>query len=166
MKLSIIVAAADNGVIGRDNRLPWRLSADLKRFKSLTLGHHLLMGRKTYESIGRPLPGRTAIVLSRGTPELPEGVRLARDLDEAVALARAAGETEAFVGGGAAIYREALGRADRLYLTRVAGEFEGDTRFPAWDPERWELISVETCPSGEGEPAAVFEVRERRGPAS
>ena len=101
MRLSIIVAVAENGVIGRDNDLPWRISADLKRFKALTWGHHLFMGRKTFESIGRALPGRTTIVLSRGTPDLPAGVALAHDLDQAIDLARSAGETEAFVAGGA-----------------------------------------------------------------
>ncbi len=169
MKLSIIVAVADNGVIGKDNTLPWRLSADLKRFKGLTMGHHLLMGRTTFESIGRPLPGRTTIVLSRGNPKLPEGVLLAGSLTEAGEIAFAAGETEAFVAGGAAAYKEALPEADLLYLTRVAGEYEGDTFFPEWNRDGWELFSMETCPRQEGEPHAVFEVWRRnkqRGKAS
>lgn len=161
MKLSIIVAVAENGVIGRDNRLPWRISADLKRFKSLTLGHHLLMGRKTFQSIGRPLPGRTIIVLSRGTPELPAGVEIAGSLVEATALARAAGETETFVAGGAAIYAEALPRTDTLYLTSVAATIEGDTHFPDWNRGEWQLFSVESCPHKDGEPAAVFETWKR-----
>ena len=165
MKLSIIVAVAENGVIGRDNRLPWRISGDLKRFKALTLGHHLLMGRKTFESIGKALPGRTTIVLSRGTPELPVGVAHAWSLDCAIELARATGETEAFVTGGAAVYAEALPRADSLYLTRVAIEVAGDTYFPDWDRDAWQLLSVETCPRKEGEPAAAFETWQRR-PAS
>lgn len=158
MKLSIIVAVAENGVIGQDNRLPWRLPADLERFRSLTLGHHLLMGRLTFESIGRPLPGRTTIVLSRGAAELPEGVPSAGSLDEALEMARAAGESEAFVAGGAAIYREALPIADRLYLTRVTGEYQGDTYFPEWSRDDWELFSMETCPRKDDEPHAVFEV--------
>ena len=97
MKLSIIVAVATNNVIGRDNDLPWHLSADLRRFKRLTMGHHLLVGRKTFEAIGRPLPGRQMIVLSRGRPSLPESVKLAPSLEAAIDLARSAGETEAFV---------------------------------------------------------------------
>lgn len=164
MRLSIIVAVAENGVIGRDNRIPWRLSGDLKRFRSLTTGHYLLMGRSTFESIGRPLPGRTTIVLSRGTPELPGSVLLAGSLPEAVAMAKESRETEAFVAGGAAIYREALTIADLLYLTRVAGDYEGDTFFPDWSKKGWNLFAIETCPHKEGEPAAVFEVwRRRRG---
>lgn len=162
MRLSIIVAVAENGVIGRDNDLPWRISADLKRFKALTLGHHLLMGRRTFESIGRALPGRTTIVLSRGTPDLPAGVALAHDLDQAIDLARSAGETEAFVAGGAAIYAMALTRADRIYRTRVAIRAEGDTYFPDWDPAGWHLVAAETCPRKSGEPAAVFESWRRR----
>jgi dihydrofolate reductase len=132
MRLSIIAAVADNGVIGRDNALPWRLSADLRRFKVLTLGHHLLMGRKTFESIGSVLPGRTTVVISRGRPALPPGVLLAHSIDEAVAMARASGDFEAFVAGGAEIYELALPVADRLYLTRVHTITDGDIRFPSW----------------------------------
>ncbi len=162
MKVSILVAMAANGVIGQDNGLPWKLSADLKRFKARTLGHHLLMGRKTYESIGHPLPGRTTMVLSRGAPSLPEGVELASSLEEALETARSRGETEAFVAGGAEVYRGALGLADCLYLTRLENPFEGDTRFPPWSPEDWRLTAVETCPNRPGEPEAVFETWLRR----
>lgn len=161
MQLSIIVAVARNGVIGLDNQLPWRISGDLKHFKALTLGHHLLMGRKTFESVGKALPGRTTIVLSRGAPELPAGVAHATSLDRATELARAAGETEAFVAGGAAVYAEALPKADNLYLTRVAIEVAGDTYFPDWDRDAWQLLSVESCPRKEGEPAAAFEIWQR-----
>ncbi len=163
MKLSIIVALADNGVIGRDNQLPWRISADLKRFKALTLGHHLLMGRKTFQSIGRALPGRTTVVLSRGTPELPPGVELAGSMAEAVELARSTGDTEAFVAGGASIYAEALSSADTLYLTRVNLAVAGDTYFPDWNRDDWQLVSVASCPHRAGEPKAVFETLRRRG---
>jgi dihydrofolate reductase len=161
MKLSIIVAVAENGVIGRDNQLPWRISADLKHFKALTMGHHLLMGRKTFGSIGRALPGRKTIILSRGNPEIPDNVKLARSFAEATELARAAGETEAFVAGGAAVYAEALPKADTLYLTRIAAAVEGDTTFPEWNQDQWRLFAVETCPQHDGEPAAVFETWER-----
>ena len=106
MKLSIIVAVAEYGIIGRDNDLPWYLPADLKRFKQLTMGHHLLMGRKTFEAIGRALPGRTTVVITRGEPTLPEGVERAGAREEALALGTAAGDDEAFVAGGAEIYRQ------------------------------------------------------------
>ena len=143
MKLSIIVAVAEYGIIGRDNDLPWYLPADLKRFKRLTMGHHLLMGRKTFEAIGRALPGRTTVVISRGQPALPEGVKLAASLDEAITLAAQANDDEAFVAGGAQIYNLALPRADRLYLTRIHAAIEGDTRFPEVVESDWELVSKE-----------------------
>ena len=107
------------------------------------MGHHLLMGRRTFTAIGRPLPGRSTIVISRGRPPLPQGVTLASSLDEAIELARAAGETEAFVAGGAEIYRLALPRADRLYLTRIRQSFPGDAFFPAIDEDRWRLTDRE-----------------------
>lgn len=140
MKVSIIVATADNRVIGLKNDLPWHLSADLKRFKRLTMGHHLLMGRKTFEAIGRPLPGRSMVVISRGNPVLPEGVALATSLDEAIGLARSAGDTEAFVAGGAQIYTLALPIADRLYLTRIHRSFPGDAYFPEMQQDQWRLL--------------------------
>ncbi|HEX6864402.1 MAG TPA: dihydrofolate reductase, partial [Thermoanaerobaculia bacterium] len=114
MKISLIAALARNRVIGRDNRLPWRLPPDLRRFKQLTMGHTLLVGRKTFESIGRPLPGRSMLVVSRQEGYSPEGVRVARSVQEALDLARAGGETELFVAGGAEIYRQTLPVADRL----------------------------------------------------
>jgi len=147
MRLSIIVAIADNGVIGRDNDLPWRLSADLQRFKALTMGHHLLLGRKTFDSIGADLPGRTMVVISRGQPSLPAGVFLASSLEEAVELARAHGDDEAFIAGGAEIYAQALPAADRLYLTRVHADCEGDTLFPPWRESEWQEVSREDYPA-------------------
>jgi len=147
MRLSIIVAVADNGVIGRNNGLPWRLSADLQRFKTLTMGHHLLLGRKTFDSIGAVLPGRTMVVISRGRPRLPAGVLLASSLEEAAELARANGDDEAFIAGGAEIYALALPAADRLYLTRVHTDCEGDTRFPAWQESEWQEFSREDHPA-------------------
>ncbi|MSP61684.1 MAG: dihydrofolate reductase [Myxococcales bacterium] len=141
MSLSLIAALAENRVIGVENRLPWRLPADLARFKRLTMGHCLLMGRKTYESIGRPLPGRTTIVLTRDPAwSVPEGVQVARTVDEALALA---GEREVFVAGGAEIYRQTLGRADRLYLTILDRSFDGDVRFPEIDLSAWHLTERE-----------------------
>ena len=142
MRLSIIVAVAENGVIGRGGTLPWHLSADLKRFRELTMGHTIVMGRRTWESIGRPLAGRRMIVVSR-QPGFSMGfdeVQTAASLDEAIAAAQRAGDDEAFVVGGAAIYREALPRADRLYLTQVHAAIDGDTRFPDHDLNGWRLV--------------------------
>jgi len=142
MTLSIIVAMSHNRAIGRAGSLPWRLPADLRRFKRLTMGHHLLLGRRTWESIGRPLPGRTLVVISRQQRlEVPDGVRVARSVHEALEVARAAGEQETFVGGGALIYRETLALADRLYLTLVHADVEGDTFFPEVDLRAWKEVS-------------------------
>ncbi len=160
MRVSIIVAVADNGVIGRDGGLPWRLSSDLKRFKSLTMGHHLVMGRRTWESIGRALPGRTSIVLSgHSSLELPEGVLRAGSMEAALALA--AGDEEVFVIGGAAVYRAALPSADRLYLTRVHATVAGDTTLEL-DLAGWRRIAHEEHPGGgRDEHPTTFEVWER-----
>ena len=149
MRLSLIAAVADNGVIGSGNDIPWRLPEDWRRFKATTMGHHLLMGRLTWESIGKPLPGRTTVVISRGRPELPAGVLRAGSLDEAIAISAAAGDQETFVAGGAGIYHLALPRADRLYLTRVHASIEGDTYFPAWEEADWDLSSEEHHPADE-----------------
>lgn len=134
----MIAAVARNGVIGVENRLPWRLPADLRHFRRLTMGHFLVMGRRTFESSG-PLDGRCILVLSRHSPQLPAGAELVRSLDEAVARAQAEGEDELFVAGGEEVYRLALPRADRIYLTRVEAEFDGDTRFPELDPGSWRV---------------------------
>ncbi len=141
MRISLIAAVADNGVIGDGNDIPWHLPEDFRRFKQTTMGHHLVMGRKTWDSIGRALPGRTTIVVSRGRPELPEGVLLCGSLEDAIETARERGEDEVFIAGGAEIYRRALPRADRLHLTRVHAEPAGDTHFPEWSAEDWQLVS-------------------------
>jgi dihydrofolate reductase len=145
MKLSAIVAMASNRVIGVNNQLPWRLPADLARFKRLTMGHTLVMGRKTYESIGRPLPGRTMIVVTRQPDFAPPGVKVAHSVDEALALAQ--GDDEVFIAGGAELYAQTLGRLDRLYLTRIDREVAGDTRFPELDLASWRLIEEEHHPA-------------------
>ena len=138
MKISLIVAVADDGVIGANGDLPWRLPADWKRFKSLTMGHHLIMGRKTYESIGRLLPGRTSIVVTRQKAySVKPGALLAHGVPDAVELAR--DSSEVFIIGGAEIYRVALPLVDRMYVTAVAAEVAGDTFFPEWDPAQWQL---------------------------
>jgi dihydrofolate reductase len=144
MRVSIIAAQAENGIIGRAGQLPWRLKADLQRFKKLTMGHTVIMGRKTWESIGRPLPGRRMIVVSRQLGYQAEGVEVVTNLDDALALAQAAGEEEAFVIGGAEIYRLALPKAERLYITLVLAEVAGDTTFPEVDWETWARIESES----------------------
>jgi dihydrofolate reductase len=138
MTISIIVAAAENNVIGRDGQLPWHLSSDLKRFKGLTMGHHLVMGRKTFDTLDRPLPGRTIVVISRSLVQAPSGVLLARSLAEAIDLA--AGDTEVFIAGGGEIYRLAMPLADRIYLTRIASSPQGDTWFPEIEEPPWRLV--------------------------
>lgn len=141
MKLSMIVAVAQNGVIGRNNELPWHLPEDLKYFKRVTMGKPIIMGRKTFESIGRALPGRLNIVVSRGTPILPDGVKLASSVAEAKSIAHAAGASEAMIIGGAQLYREAAHLADCLYWTEVKAEVEGDAYFDAVNLTDW--IEVE-----------------------
>jgi dihydrofolate reductase len=142
MKLSLIAAIARNGVIGRDGALPWQLPEDLAHFKRLTTGHTIVMGRKTWESIGRPLPKRTNVILSRSL-EAPMGASVAANLDTAIAQARDAGETELYAIGGARVYAEALPRADVLELTRVDAEIAGDVHFPTWDPTEFECVRFE-----------------------
>ncbi len=133
--ISVIVAVARNGVIGGGNSLLWHISEDLKRFKSITTGHPVIMGRRTFESIGRPLPGRRNIVVSRQPGYAPEGVTRVGSLEEAFALFPP--EEEVFVTGGGQIYRQAMPLADRLYLTEVEHDYEGDTVFPEWDRGEW-----------------------------
>ena len=141
MKLSCIWAMSENRIIGRDGDLPWRLSADLQRFKALTMGHHIIMGRKTFESIGRVLPGRTSVVITRQADYAPSGVVVAHGLDEAIQAA--AGEEEVFVIGGARIYFLALPRTERIYLTLVHADVGGDVFFSKPDEEEWTLVKEE-----------------------
>jgi len=161
MIVSIIAAVADNGVIGRDGGLPWHLPADLRRFKKLTTGRHMVMGRRTWDSIGRrPLPGRPTIVVSRDPEFVAEGAQVARSVRAALELA--AGADEVFIAGGEAIYREALPVADRVYLTRVHARFEGDTLFPAFDASGWRVVVEESHEADEKNPYAhTFLVYER-----
>jgi dihydrofolate reductase len=140
MKLSIIAALTDDGVIGFENRLPWHLPEDLKRFKKLTLGHPVIMGRRTFDSLGKPLPGRTNIVLTRNRAFRGDGILTAAGLEEAIATARTpraeCDPAEIFVIGGAEIFRQAIPRADRLYLTLIHRPFAGDVHFPEADLAR------------------------------
>jgi dihydrofolate reductase len=164
MRVSIIVAVAENGVIGRGGELPWHLSADLQRFKRLTMGHTIIMGRRTWESIGRPLPGRRTIVVSRQPDYQIEFSEVARaaSLDEALQLAATAGDDEAFIVGGAELYREALFRADRLHVTRVRANVEGDTHFPAVQWDQWQFaVGEEHTADDRNDHAYAFEVYER-----
>jgi dihydrofolate reductase len=158
-RVSLIAAVAANGVIGRDGGLPWRLPEDLKRFRALTLGHHIVMGRKTYESIGRLLPGRTTVIVTRQRDYAVPGAIVARSIEDA--LAQCAGDDEVFVIGGAQIYQAALPIADRLYLTEVMAEVEGDTRFPAFDRQRWRERSREPLPAMAGQPDCELVVLDR-----
>lgn len=151
--VSIIVAAAENGVIGRDNDMPWRLSTDLKRFKALTLGKPVIMGRRTWESIGRPLPGRPNIVVTRDANFQAEGVHIVGSLEEGIALGRKLAEElgagEVCIIGGGKIYAQALPLADRVHLTRVLAAIDGDTHFPEIKPDAWRLVSSEDVPAGD-----------------
>lgn len=158
--LTIIAAVASNGIIGDNNRLLWHIREDLRHFKAVTMGHPVVMGRRTYESLGRPLPGRTNVVITRQQLDLP-GCRVVHSLAEALALFPA-GE-ELFIIGGAQIYAEALPLADRLLLTRVERAYEGDTRFPEWNPGEWRLAEAESFARGEQYPYPfVFETYERK----
>ncbi len=157
--ISIIVAVAENGVIGDRNTLLWHISEDLRRFKRLTTGHPVVMGRKTCESLGRPLPNRRNVVITRSETEIA-GCEVVHSLDEALALFPA--DEEVFVIGGAQIYAEALPIADRLYLTRVGHAYEGDTRFPDWNPAEWRLVASERFEYGTEYPYPfTFETYER-----
>lgn len=139
--LSFVVAMARNGVIGRDNQLPWRLPADLRHFKAITMDKPVVMGRKTFDSIGRPLPGRANIVVTRDPAYRAEGCRVVHSIE--AALAAAGDAAEVMIIGGADFYRQLLPRADRIYLTFIDAEFEGDTWFPELDPARWQERSRE-----------------------
>lgn len=154
--IALVVAAAENGVIGADGAIPWRLSSDLRHFKALTLGHTIVMGRRTYESIGRPLPGRRTIVV---TASAIEGVETAPSLTEALA---AAGRP-VFLVGGAGIYAEGMAHADTIYLTRVHATPDGDTYFPAIDEDTFAAISQEPGVPGPADACAfTFLVYRRR----
>ena len=137
--LALIAARARNGVIGLDNRMPWHLPEDLAYFKRVTLGKPVVMGRKTFESIGRPLPGRLNIVVTRNPDWQAAGVQVAHSLDAALALAAAAAPEEIMLIGGAELYRQALPQADVLYLTEIDAEFAGDAFFPEVDLARWRI---------------------------
>ena len=141
-RLTLIAAVARNGIIGRDNKLPWKLSEDLKHFKALTMGHPMIMGRKTWESLPGKLPGRPHIVVTRNPAYVAEGATVAPSLHAAVT---AAGDTdEVFLIGGAELYSQAFDFADRLQLTEIDADYEGDAYFPNWDRNQWRETARET----------------------
>ena len=170
MILSCIAAVAENNVIGKNNALPWRLSEDLQRFKKLTVGHALIMGRKTFESIGRPLPDRTTIVLTRNAAWEAPGTVVAHSLDEAIYCARQTeqaveGPREAFVIGGEEVFHEALPLCARLYLTRVRAKVRGDALFPEVDPAQWRPLRRTSRPADEkNDHSTTFVLYERIQP--
>ena len=143
MIISLIVAAANNGTIGLNNDLPWRLPADLKHFKKITTGHHIVMGRKTYESIGRPLPNRTSVVITRNASFEAEGCKVVHSLSEAIQFVKQSTEEEAFLIGGAQLYELALAEkvVDKIYLTEVDAEVQGDTFFPKLATTEWKEVN-------------------------
>lgn len=160
--IAFVVAAASNGVIGADNRLPWHLPADLRHFKQVTLGKPVVMGRRTFESIGRPLPGRTNIVISRAPGYAAPGCVVVDSVEQA--LAAAGDSDEIMIIGGAALYATCLPRATRIYLTRIHHDFAGDARFPALDMAQWHETERRDCPADDKNPYAhSFIVLERRG---
>ncbi|HXV30730.1 MAG TPA: dihydrofolate reductase [Sinorhizobium sp.] len=165
-KIVIVVAVAANGVIGREGDLPWRLSTDMKRFKALTIGKPVVMGRKTWASLGRPLPGRPNIVVTRNPQFVAEGAETAPSLeaalDEARAHAAALGVDEICVIGGAEIYRQSIGMADVLHVTEVQADVEGDARFPAIDATAFEKVFEEELPQGEKDSHPMHFVTWRR----
>lgn len=166
-KLVFHYAVASNGVIGKDNDMPWHVSSDLKRFKAMTMGKPLIMGRKTFASIGRPLPGRTNIVVTRDPTFAAEGIRVARDIEEALAMAQTIASDDqvdeiAVIGGGT-IYNALWGRADRLYVTHIEAEPDGDTFLPSIDAAVWRQICIEDPVQGEKDSAPMrFAIYERR----
>src|SRR5690606_32481107 len=167
MIVSIIVAASENNVIGRDNQLPWHLPADLKYFKQTTMGKPIIMGRKTFESLGKPLPARPNIVVTRQPNYARDGIIVTPSLHAAITAARAFGTEEILITGGAEIFKQAIPvLVQRIYLPRVHAEVEGDTCFPVFDREQWQLVSSQEHPADEKHAYAftfeVYEVRNRK----
>ncbi|WP_421255384.1 type 3 dihydrofolate reductase [Aeromonas sp. 600282] len=163
MKISMIAAMAHDRVIGKDNQMPWHLPADLAHFKRVTLGKPVLMGRKTFESIGRPLPGRRNLVISRNPDYQAEGIEVVGSVEAALALLAGSSVEELMVIGGGHLYAEMLPSADCLYLTRIDLAVEGDTRFPAFDDGQWQRVDCESHPADDKNPHPYsFETWQRR----
>ncbi len=147
-QLSIIVAVANAQVIGINNTLPWHLPEDLKRFKALTMGHHIVMGRKTYESLGRLLPGRTTVIVTRNKDYAVEGAIVVHSVE--AALAACASDDEVFLIGGAELYQQGIAHADKLYITEVHADFEGDAFLPSFDLSQWDEVAREQHEAANG----------------
>ncbi len=144
MIISLIVAMDEKGGIGKNNQLPWHLASDLKRFKQLTMGHHIVMGRKTYETIGRQLPGRVMVIVTRKNDYFVEGCLVVNSLRAAIDLAKVNLDNELFIIGGGEIFKQTIGMADKIYLTTVHTEVGADVYFPKLDPHEWEITSTES----------------------
>ncbi len=162
MTISAIVAYAKNGIIGKNNEIPWYLPADFAYFKRTTLNHHIIMGRNCFESIGRPLPKRTNIVITRNPFYIASGCLMVNTIAESLKMAESNGETEAFIIGGGEIYKQSVDLWDRLYLTEVDLDTEGDVFFPKIDMSEWQLVSQEPHTKDEkNEFDYIFKVFER-----
>jgi dihydrofolate reductase len=167
MTISLIVAAAENNVIGKDNKLPWTLPADMKYFKNITWAMPVVMGRKTFEALGKPLTGRTNIVITRNKDWSAEGVKTVKSIDEAIIAAAATDAKEIFVIGGGEIFKSVMSSADKIYLTRVHHSFEGDAFFPEINKKEWEVASNRDYTADEKNPYSLsFQVWQRKSPVS
>jgi dihydrofolate reductase len=161
--ISFIVAADENNVMGKDDQLPWRLPGDMKYFKNQTWGMTVIMGRKTLESLGKPLQGRKNIVITRNKDWKPEGVQVAHSINEAIELAKQTGVKEIFIIGGAEIFKEAMPVADRIYLTRIHHQFDGDVYFSEVSTNEWNLVQSRFCNADEkNKYAHTFQIWERK----
>jgi dihydrofolate reductase len=161
--ISFIVATSENNVIGKDNKLPWCLPTDMRYFKNVTWGMPVIMGRKSFESLGKALKGRTNIVVTRNKDWHAEGTQVVQSIDQAITLAAQTDAKEIFIIGGAEIFRSALPSADRIYLTLVRGNFDGDAFFPDMEAGRWKMVSNRDCEADEKNAYALsFQVWERK----
>ena len=166
MVISFIVAASENNVIGKDNKLPWCLATDMRYFKNVTWGMPVIMGRKSFESLGKALKGRTNIVVTRNKNWKAEDAQAVQTIDQAITLAAQTDAKEIFIIGGAEIFRSALPSADRIYLTLVHGNFDGDAFFPGMGQSDWKLVSNRHCAADAKNPYALsFQVWERKPPS-
>lgn len=162
MQIVLVVAKSENNVIGVDGDLPWKISADLKHFKAVTMGHPIVMGRKTWDSIGRPLPGRRNIVITRRDDLVIDGVDVVKSIDAALDLCRTDGATKAMIVGGGQIYADIMDRADVIELTEVHTEIKGDTVFPEISADEWAETARETFPADGDAPSYSFVTLTRR----
>ena len=149
MIISLIVAVDEKGGIGKNNQLPWHMPIDLKRFKALTMGHHLVMGRKTFETIGRPLPGRNMIIVTRQKDYSATNCTMVNSLNEALRLAKDHQEREVFIIGGGEIFRQSIDLADKIYLTKVHTDAQADVKFPDLKPDQWVISKREVTPQND-----------------